>query len=111
MNDVPDTRLPPATDLQALVLSDREAHALLDRIRKRCDQPAVPAGLLGLSGRRTRQLALLAATIAFSEAALIAVLPGMGTREPLEHALGTTLLEGRPLTPRDVYLLHLWGKP
>jgi hypothetical protein len=111
MNDSPHAQPPPATDLQVLTLSGAEANALLDRIRERSTRPAVPAGLLGWSARRTRQFALLAAAVALAEVALIAGLPGMEQREPLERALGTTLSEGRPLTARDVYLLHLWGKP
>jgi hypothetical protein len=108
MKDVRDAQPPPAVGLSALALSQGEAAALLDRIRRRSAQPEVPTGFMGLSARRTRQVALLAATVALAEVALIACLPG---QEPLKRALGTTLVEGRPLTPRDVYLLHLWGKP
>jgi hypothetical protein len=111
MKDAPHAQPPPATDLQVLALSDGEAEALLDRIRKQSVQPGAPAGLLGLSARKTRQLTLTAAAVAVAEVALIAGLSDIGKIEPLERALGTTLLQGRPLTPRDVYLLHLWGKP
>jgi hypothetical protein len=111
MNDVTDTSLSPPTDLQALALLDEEAKFLLDRIRTRSSRSGLAAGLLGWSARKTRQFALLAAAVALAEVALIAGLPGMGTREPLGRALGATLLEGRRLTARDVYLLHLWGTP
>jgi hypothetical protein len=108
MNDARNAQPPPAADLSALALTQGEAAALLDRIRRRSTRPRVPAGFLGLSARRTRQVALLAATVALADVALIACLP---RQEPLQRALGATLVEGRPLTPRDVYLLHLWGKP
>jgi hypothetical protein len=111
MNDVTHSQPPPATDLQALTISDGEAKALLDRVWKRSAPPAIPTGLLGLSAGKTRQFTLFAAAIALAEVVLIAGLPGLGKREPLQHALGVTLLEGRTLTPRDVYVLHLWGKP
>jgi hypothetical protein len=111
MNDGPDAQPPPVTDLHALALSRAEARALLDRIRARSARPPVPAGVFGLSARRTRQFVLLSSAATLAQLALIAVLPGARTREPLEHAFGTTLLEGRSLTPRDVYVFHLWGKP
>jgi hypothetical protein len=111
MNDTPHAQPPPATNLQALALSEAEANALLDRLRERSARPTLAIGLLGWSARRTCQFALLAAAVALAEVALIAGLSDIGKPEPLERALGTTLLEGRPLTARDVYLLHLWGKP
>ena len=113
MNDPPDalSSPPPAIDLQALALTDAEAQVLLGGVRARLAPPQVPAGFLGLSARRARQLALLSAAAALLEVALLAVLPVVRARQPLELALGAALLEGRPLTPRDVYLLHLWGEP
>jgi hypothetical protein len=111
MNDLPDAQPPPVVDLQALALSQAEARALFDGIRARAAPTPIATGLLGLSVRTTRQCALLGAAAALAQVALIAILPGLRPREPLEHAFGATLLEGRPLTPRDVYLFHLWGKP
>jgi hypothetical protein len=113
MNDPPDplSSPSPAIDLQALALTDAEAHALLGGLRARFAPSGVPVGFLGLSARRARQLALLAATAALLEVALLVALPAVRARQPLELALGAALLEGRPLTPRDVYLLHLWGEP
>jgi hypothetical protein len=111
MKDVPHAQQPLATELQVLALSDGEANALLDRIRKQSVPPGAPAGLLGLSARRTCQFTLCAAAVALAEVALIAGSTDIGRLEPLELALGATLVERRPLTPRDVYVLHLWGKP
>jgi hypothetical protein len=111
MKDVPHDQQPLAAELQVLALSDGEANALLARIRKRSVPPEAPAGLLGLSARRTRQLTLCAAAVALADVALIAGLSDIGRREPLELALDATLVERRLLTARDVYVLHLWGKP